>query len=81
MPGRNGIPVRGQIIRVLSAATAFQTVRTAARLDFDVSGVPSPWSLTLSPSAHAPQEARSAPCATTLTSPGPRQTGKHLADQ
>ena len=39
MPGRNGIPVRGQIIRVLSAATAFQTVRTAAKLDFDVSNV------------------------------------------
>ena len=37
MPGRNGIPVRGQITRVLPAATAFQTVRTAAKLDLDVS--------------------------------------------
>jgi antitoxin component of RelBE/YafQ-DinJ toxin-antitoxin module len=34
---RNGIPVRGQITRVLPAATAFQTVRTAAKLDLDVS--------------------------------------------
>ena len=39
MPGRNGVHVRGQIIRVLPAATAFQTLRTAAKLDFDVSNV------------------------------------------
>ena len=80
MLDRNGIPVRGQITRVLPAAAAFQTVRTAAKLDFDVSDVLT-MSPTLSPSAHASQEARSAPCATTLTSPGPRQTGKHLTDQ
>jgi hypothetical protein len=36
---RNGIPVRGHITRVLSAATAFQTVRTATKLDFDVADV------------------------------------------
>jgi hypothetical protein len=36
---RNGIPVRGQITRVLPAATAFQAVRTAAKLDLDVSDV------------------------------------------
>ena len=36
MLDRNGIPVRGQITRVLPAATAFQTVRTAAKLDFDI---------------------------------------------
>jgi hypothetical protein len=34
---RNGIPVRGQITRVLPAVTAFQTVPTAAKLDLDVS--------------------------------------------
>ena len=39
MLDRSGIPVRGRITRVLPAATAFQTVRTAARLDFDVSDV------------------------------------------
>ena len=39
MLDRNGIPVRGHITRVLPAATAFQTVRTAAKLDFDLSDV------------------------------------------
>ena len=39
MLDRNGIPVRGQITCVLPADTAFQTVRTAAKLDFDVSDV------------------------------------------
>ena len=39
MLDRNGIPVRGQITRVLPADTAFQTVRTASKLDFDVSDV------------------------------------------
>ena len=67
----NGIPVRGQITRVLPADAAFQTVRTAAKPDFDFSEI-----LTMVGNAvtseHAPEEARSAPCATTLTSPGPR---------
>ena len=35
----NGIPVRGHITCVLPADIAFQTVRTAAKLDFDVSDV------------------------------------------
>jgi hypothetical protein len=35
----NAIPVRGQIARVLPADTAFQTVQTAAKLDFDVCDV------------------------------------------
>ena len=39
MLDRSGIPVRGRITRVLPAATTFQTVRTAARLDFDASDV------------------------------------------
>ena len=39
MLDRNGIPVRGQITRILPAATAFQAVRTAAKLDLDVSEV------------------------------------------
>ena len=33
------MPVRGRITRALPAATAFQTARTAAKLDFDVSNV------------------------------------------
>ena len=37
MLDRKGIPVRGRITRVLPADTAFQTVRTAAKLDLDVS--------------------------------------------
>ncbi len=39
MLDRNGIPVRGQIACVLPADIAFQTVRTAAKLDFDVSDI------------------------------------------
>jgi hypothetical protein len=76
---RNGIPVRGQITRVLPAVTAFQTVPTAAKLDLDVSK--STMVANAVPLSARSQEARSAPCATTLASPGPRQTRKHLTDQ
>ena len=37
MLDRSGIPVRGRITRVLPAATVYQTVRTPAKLDLDVS--------------------------------------------
>jgi hypothetical protein len=63
---RNGLPVRGQTTRVLPAATAFQTVRTAAKLDFDISDVLTMVANAVTLSARFPK-ARSAPCATTLT--------------
>jgi hypothetical protein len=74
---RTRYPSRGQIARVLPADTEFQTVRTGAKLDFDVSDVLTMVANAVT-SAHALQEARSAPCET--YSRHPRQTGKHLTD-
>ena len=74
MPHRTGYPSRGQIARVLPADTASQTVRTAAKLDFDVSGVLTMVANAVT-SAHAPRDAGSVPCATNahLTRPAPER--------
>ena len=65
----NGYPSRGQIARVLPADTAFQTVRTAAKLDFDVCDVLTMVVGAVALSARSPREQERAVCATTLTSP------------
>jgi DNA primase len=66
-------PELAEIVRVLPAETAYQAVRTAAKLDFDVSDV-----LTVVANAVTlgAQKARSPPCATPVSAPGPRSVQK-----
>jgi hypothetical protein len=70
---------QGQITRVLPAATAFQTVRTATKLGFDVSDV-----LTIVASAATLSVCRGQECTLRdnpdLTWPAPDWEA-HLADQ
>ena len=66
--------------RILPVGTAFQIGRTAGKLYLDISGVFTMVANAVT-SAHAPEEARSAPCSATLAPPGSRQPGKHLTDQ
>jgi len=77
---RNGIPVRGHITRVLPAATAFQTVRTAAKLDFDVSDVLTMVAKAVTLSARSPGGQKRT-LRNNLDLTGLRQAGKHLTDQ
>jgi hypothetical protein len=63
-----------------AADTAFQTVRSTAKLDFDVSDVFTMVANAVTLGGRSPR-GQERTWAATLASPGPRQTGKRLTGQ